>query len=215
MKKILTSVFILFNSITVYCQHPYRQDLQSEAQIIFPDTPKIEFDDGATYYSRDADSCIYFAQVIDLTKIDPNSINPHQLDDIYNQFIRSAINPLKGVVFYHEKIEINGLKGVAFNYKCSLKGNVYYAYQQVFQVKQSLMSYSLLSPDSLSTEDKNIKSFFGTFKLTPLKAAQINKNSSVMAGIYMTSALLFWSSVIFYAVKRNRKKKKYEWPEGL
>jgi len=211
MKKILISVFILFNSITAYCQHPYIQDLQSEAQIIFPDTPKIEFDDGATYYNFTGNSRIYFAQVIDLNKINPNSINSNIPDDIYNQFISSAINPLKGVLFYHEKIEINGIKGVAFNYKCRLKGNNYYAYQQVFHFKQALMSYSLLSPDSLSIEDKNIKSFFGTFKLTPVKAAQIKENSSMMAGIYMTAAFLFWSSIIFYVVRRNRKKKKYDW----
>jgi hypothetical protein len=214
MKKKLITVFILFNSLVAYCQHPYLQDLQSEARMTFPDTPKVDFSDGATYYTCRINNNLYFAQVTDLNKINPDSLNSNIHRDIYDQFIDGVINPLKGEVFYTEKIEVSGQKGVAFDYKCKLNGNTYYGYQQVFRFNDALVSYSLLSPDSLRRDDQKIKSFFDTFISTPARVAASKKQSSTMVGILMISSILFWVTLVGYLIKRFKKKKSYEWPGG-
>ncbi|MFI5138141.1 MAG: hypothetical protein ACHQIM_09950 [Sphingobacteriales bacterium] len=214
-KATLITVFILFNSLIAYCQRPYSQDLQSEARITFPDTPKVEFSDGASYYIyRSNNNDLYFAQVTNLNKINPDSLNTNVPDDIYAQFIGSVINPLKGKVFYTEKIKAGNLGGVAFDYKCKLNGNTYFGYEEVFHLNNDLVSYSLLSPDSVSKEDEKIESFFNTFRLTPKRAAELNKKSGILAGIFIIGAIFFWGAVAVYFIKRSRKKKSFEWPDG-
>lgn len=214
MRKILITLFILTNSVIGYCQHKFTQSLNSVAEVVFPDTPEVEFSNGATYYSyRDNQNDIYFAQVIDLKTISPGSFDPKLPDDIYNQFIRSAIDPLKGEVFYNSNIEIGGFKGVAFDYKCELKGNTYYGYQEVFHLNDDLLSYSLFTPDSLARDDKKIRSFFTTFKLTPVKAKAANKRASMMAGIFMISAIFFWIMVAVFIYKKVTRKKQHKWTD--
>jgi hypothetical protein len=212
MKKYLITSFIILNSIIAYCQHSYKQDLRSEAQITFPDTPKAEFANKATYYIyRNSKNDLYFAQVIDLNKIDLNSLSSDALHNIYSQFIDSAIKPLRGAVFHINPIKAGRLKGISFNYKCELKGDTYFCYQQAFRVEDAIVSYSLLSPDSLQNDDKTISSFFDTFILTPGKADALDKKSSLLAGILIIVGILFWSLVIL-AIKKYTKKKTYEWP---
>jgi hypothetical protein len=212
MKKNLITIFILFMAYEVYCQPSYVQDLSSEALIAFPAKPEIQFSDGATYYVYRANNDLYFAQVIDLHRINRDSLDLNSPKDIYAKFITSVIEPLKGEVFYSEKIKMMGLNGVAFNYKCKLKGNIYYGYQQAFLlVNNNIVSYSLLSPDSIARENVKVKSFFNTFKLTPKKAADMNKKSGIMAGFLIIGALAFWGATALYLNNRSRKKKSYEW----
>jgi hypothetical protein len=189
------------------------QDLQSEAQITFPDTPKVEFSDGVSYYISRNNNCLYFASVTDLNKINKDSLNESVPDGIYDQFISSTIKPLKGEVFYTKKIETAGSKGVSFNYRCAIKGDAYYCYQQVFHLNDALVSYSLMSRDSLKIDDKKIKSFFATFKLTPARAADLNRKSGIMAGILIIGSLTFWGALVIYLIKKSRKKKSYKWPD--
>ncbi|MFB9841515.1 hypothetical protein [Mucilaginibacter ginsenosidivorans] len=212
MKK-LTLIFLIFYSAAAFCQHPYKQDLQSEAQIIFPDTPKVDFAGSATYYVCQKDQRIYFAQVIDLNKINPDSLNLRNRSGLYDQFIESVIKPENGKLFYKGDIESNGLKGISFNYTCVLKGNTYYAYQRAFHADKAIISYSVLSTDSLQSDDYVIKTFFDTFKLTPAKAAELNKKSGILAAVLMGAAAVFWVAIVIFLIKKLRKKKVYTWPD--
>lgn len=212
MKRLIITFLVIFNSVEAFCQHQYIQDLSSVAQITFPDTPKVEFSNGATYYSRQSNRQSYFAQVVDLNKINPDSLDHNKPNQIYDQFITSSIRPLKGEVFYRGTIENGGIKGVSFDYKCELKGNTYYTYQYVYHVNDALISYSVLSIDSLQKSSEILNAYFSTFKLTPQKAADLNKKSGILAAVLMFSFAIFWTAVIIYIIKRSRKKKKYVWP---
>ncbi|WP_183579823.1 hypothetical protein HDF18_25825 [Mucilaginibacter sp. X5P1] len=212
MKKTFITLFIILNSIIAYCQHPYIQDLRSLAQVTFPDTPEVKYSDGASYYIyRNKDNDLYFAQVTDLNKINPDSIDSRNPDNIYTQFINGILRPIKGEIFYTEKIKNGGFDGIEYDYKCELKSITYYGYQQVFRFNNSLISYSLLSPDSLIRSDKKINSFFSTFKFTPDKAADLDKKSSFLAGLLMISSVLFVGSLAIFVIGKSRKKKRYEW----
>jgi hypothetical protein len=212
MKKALVTLFISLSSFIAYCQHPCVQGLQSAARITFPDTPKVEYSHGDAYYIYTGRN-LYFAEVIDLGKITRDSLKAS--GDIYAEFTYRFIKRENGSVFYSENIEVHGLKGVAYNFKCNIKGGTYYGYQQIFHLKDQLIGYILLSPDSLKKNDKKITSFFDTFKLTPQKAADSEKQSRIMAAFLIVGSMLFWFALAIYLIKKfNKKKKKYEWPDG-
>jgi hypothetical protein len=166
MKKALLCFLVLLYSITAFCQHLYKQNLNHVAQITFPDTPKMQHDNAGTFYSVTVDRNIYLAQVAIAKKSLRDLFTSHLNDSIYSGVIEGTLTASKGKLLYKRKITVNGLDGVEFSYRAKIKSLNYYRYHQAFYFNNTLVLYGYWTPDSLQSDNKAIKAFFGTFKVT-------------------------------------------------
>ncbi|HVS94288.1 MAG TPA: hypothetical protein VHE59_19760 [Mucilaginibacter sp.] len=211
MKNVVLIIAITISSLAAYCQHPYKQSLGSIAQITFPDTPKVEFGSRATYYAcKDNSSDIFFAQVTDFQS---DTLQLKTIKSVYSAFIWDVLKPLKGELLNKKEVQFGKLRGVSFNFKCNLKGTGFYGYENAFLIDEHMVSYSLLSPDSIEVNDKKLRSYFDSFVTSPEKAADLDGKSGILAGVIMFCGIVFWTLVVIFVVKRVKKKKTYTWPE--
>jgi len=181
MRKILITFILIFSSVASYCQHPYKQNLQDLATIIFPDTPKTKvISDETFYYSRDKGST-YLCEAMSLTTSLSDILKGNSLDSLYTVFINSALAPTASHAFYKNNIVVNDLKGVEFGFRLQAKGRTFYSYQNVFYLNDVLINYSYLTPDSISKDDNKITDFFKTFKLA-IKKEEIRQSNAAELG---------------------------------
>ena len=167
MKK--TFIIILFGlySITAYCQHRFVLNLKHIATIAFPDTPKVKYAVGDTMYVAATETgVIYLAAATPMQKSIKDMTNPHILDSIYSGIIIGTLKSAHGKVLYKKNILVNNLNGVEFGYSIFIKNRLLYGYNQAFYLNNTLINYGRWSADSLKSNSKELKDFFGTFKLT-------------------------------------------------
>ena len=166
MKKVILFFLVLFYSTTAFCQQRYKQQLNHIATITFPDTPKMQRDSEDTFYSVAANGRVYVAQVGEAKKSLKELFTSHINDTIYAQIIEGSLTGTKGKLLYKKNIEVNGLDGVEFCYTAKVDSQKYYRYHQVFYFNNTLISYGYWTPDSSRSDNKALRAFFGTFKLT-------------------------------------------------
>jgi hypothetical protein len=166
MKKKLIIIFLLSLSFSTYGQRSYLQNLDSVATITFPNTPSIENTETGKFYSLKIGDVIYIAQSDIAEKNFKDLFTRHLSDSIYDGVIEGTVTALKGKILYRKKISLKGLEGVEYGYKAKIKDSDYYCYQQAFFFNHNFILYGYWSPDSLKTNDKGLRTFFGTFKLT-------------------------------------------------
>jgi hypothetical protein len=165
MKKLILFFLVLFYSITAFCQHSFKQNLKNVATIILPDTPKIEYTKRGTIYIVRKNRVIYISQVAQLNKNLEDFLTEHLADSIYEGFIKGSLKD-GGTLFYKKNIYVNGLHGIEFGYVKRYDSITSYRYHQSFYFNNILIANGFWSRDSLRSDNKEIKAFFSTFKLT-------------------------------------------------
>jgi hypothetical protein len=165
MKKNKLTFLILLYAFPAFCQHSYKQQLYDLATITFPDTPKVQHDTDRTFYSVAIHRRLYIAQVGKAGKSLKELFTSQSDDTVYAQVIKGSLSGTNGKLMYKKKIEVNGLQGVEFAYTAIINSQNYYRYHQLFFFNSTLISYGYWTPDSLQRDNKDLRAFFGTFKL--------------------------------------------------
>ena len=166
MKKFLIAFLTVFYSITAFCQHGYKQDLNHIATITFPDTPNVGHNQMVTIYGETYNGVVYFVKVTPLHKSSQDMLVNHFNDSVYTGIITGSLNSSKGKLLYKKNIKINSLNGIEFCYMVKVGSVNDYRYHQVFYFNNTLILYGYWTADSLHSNNKDLKAFFGTFKLT-------------------------------------------------
>jgi hypothetical protein len=200
MIKILIVFLISFTTIPTFAQHKYKQNLRDIATITFPDLPKKEVSSSLdTIYSfNEADTithsgAYYQAESFRVKKSWKDLFNEHFVDTLYNNEIKALISDEKGKLYYKASIDIDGIKGVEFCSTDNTRHETVYSYERIFYFNKTSIIYGVLSYDSLQKNDKNIRAFFDSFKITTSK--KITQNDS-----FTFSAVIKYFIIIFTTV---------------
>src|SRR5476651_1939701 len=124
MKKLIFLFLLGFNAITCFGQLNFQQKLGDFGHIGFPGTPTVKplSTSGTMYIVRNNDD-LYLAMVSGAEKSIKDLLDKHFLDSVYAGYIYgSTHSSMKGTIFYQNNIEIEGLRGIEFNYKGNAKG---------------------------------------------------------------------------------------------
>jgi hypothetical protein len=211
MRKIITTLLVGLYSITAYCQHGFVINLKHIATITFPDSPQYKQSSHDTVYvAVSKTGAIYLAEATHVQKSVKELFNKHVLDSIYNGVIIGTLSSSHGKVLYKKNILVNNLNGIEFGYTVLIKNQIFFGYNQVFYLNKTLINYGLWSKDSLKSDSKPLKVFFGTFKLTVDADDVRQDNSTEMAfnigyviGIVMViGVIVLFGLIIVFIIKR-------------
>jgi hypothetical protein len=178
MRKIIITFFIGFCSFTGYCQQEFVINLKHLATITFPDTPKINIKSTDTVYVAVKSGAIYVAAATHAQKSLKELLTEHILDSMYNSVIVGTLQSSHGKIIYKKKIYLKKLEGLEFGYTISTKDQTLYGFNRVFYLNSTLLNFGRLSRDSLKSDNKELKDFFNTFKLTVSEDNITQDNSS-------------------------------------
>lgn len=153
-------------SFAGYSQHVYRQELNQVATINFPDTPKATPTKVGIVYTLADSGRVYLAEASVIRKRFIDFFSDHFNDQLFAGVIEGSLKNTAGKIIYKKSIKVNGLDGIEFCYSAKIDSTIYYRYHQVFYLNNTLVFYGYWSSDSLRSDDKNLRSFFRTFKLT-------------------------------------------------
>jgi hypothetical protein len=188
MKKIFIIISILLFSFNAYCQHGYNIDFQHVATITFPNTPKSQTTKAGVLYTYAENERLYIAQASIIKKRGVDLFKSHLDDSIYAGVITGSLQRSQGKLVYKKNIEANGISGVEFCYLAKIGDVNYYRYHQTFYFNNVLVLYGYWSPDSLKANDKDLRTFFGTFKLT-IKDEEVRQGNASELG-YKTGEII-------------------------
>jgi|GEM_PF-4078233 len=168
MKRILPLILVAFLPFAAYSQRGYQLDLNSLGNITFPDTPKSTLTSKSKVFTFTNDSVVFMATAAPIGTalgLFGNALN----QSFYTGVIKGSLKEANGKLIYRKSITLNSLTGVEFCYKAAFDSVTYYCYHQAYKVKNSLVFYGYWSRDSLQSDDKKMRAFFGSFK--PSKSA--------------------------------------------
>jgi hypothetical protein len=180
MKRILIAILIFTSSFT-YGQHPYKVDLNHIATITFPDTAKLEPNNDGVIYGVKLNNNIYTAGANVVYKGVVNSFKKHFEDSLYAQLIDGVLSGTKGKLQYKKNIQIQGISGIDFFYTAAINGVEYNVYNQSFYLNNILILYTCWVPAPITADDKNLKAFFNSFKLT-IANEDVRQNNATEIG---------------------------------
>jgi len=167
MKKLTLIVLAIFYSITGFGQHTFVQNIKGMARITFPDTPKIVKAPPDTVYTLNNNGLYYTARIFKIKINTHYRFMKHIADTVYNNLEKVYVKGANGTIIYKNKTLVDGWNGFEFAYKKqTLPGSNQYIYYQSLYLNDSLFVCSVWSNDSLRKDDKNLKAFFTTFKVT-------------------------------------------------
>ncbi|BAU53958.1 hypothetical protein [Mucilaginibacter gotjawali] len=181
MKKLTFTFILIIYSIAIFGQHKFTQKLANLAQITFPDTPKAIKLITGSQYQLETDSITY---IIRAEKI---SLGPRYrfvrdiADTVYNNVAKDWVSKANGVLIYKRKALVDGWKGFEFSYKKKFAFGPEYRYYQALYLNDSLIICSMWCNDSLKKDNKDIKAFFSSFKVTLSDDDVRQDNSSEIA----------------------------------
>jgi hypothetical protein len=215
MKKTVVTLLIAFFSITAYCQKSYVQNLGGIASITFPDTPKSQKVLSGNVYILPSNGVLYFAQTGKAEKNVKDMLNSDLLDTVYNGLIKGTMIGSGGKLDYQKKINLNGVIGVEFGYKAHVQNKIFYCCNQAFYLNNLVVIYALWSPNPIPSDDKTLKSFFSTFKITLEKGAIRQSNASdigFFVGTAFAKILAYGILVaiilgVAFLVRRSKRKR--------
>ncbi|MDP9077548.1 MAG: hypothetical protein M3O71_09020 [Bacteroidota bacterium] len=196
MKKIVLSFLTTFFLFNAYCQQGIKQDLNHVATITFPDTPKFQQLKVGAIYTVFTNHKLYIAQAAPVQKNLKDLLTRHLDDSIYQGAITGSLKQAKGKLIYKKKITAHGLTGIEFCYTSPIGMVNYYRYHQAFYFNSTLVLYGYWAPDSLKSDDKGLRDFFGTFKVT-IKDSEIRQGNARDLG-FKTGKII--GTLLFIAV---------------
>jgi hypothetical protein len=165
LKPTITVLALMLFSISVFGQYDYIQKLGNLGTIALPDTPKLVEKNGAKVYVAKYHDVIFIAEAGDISGGLKDVFRKRNLDSIYKNYINGLIGPTKGIIFYKNKLIINGQEGIEFGYHSMIKGQVVFSYHHAIALNDTLLMSGIWSSDSLSKDDKNLTLFFNGFKV--------------------------------------------------
>jgi hypothetical protein len=177
MKKTLITAIIWLCSLAGYAQHQFVVKLKNIATVTFPDTAKTNITNLDTAYTCVKSGAIYLASATNAQKSVKDLLTSHVLDSIYNNVAVGTIQSSNGKILYKKKIFVKGLEGMEFGYTVNTNGQKLYGYSQTLYLNSVLLIVGRWSADSLKSDDKNLKEFFGTFKVK-LKEDEIRQGNT-------------------------------------
>jgi len=214
MKKLFLIVFILFSTSFAYSQHLFVQTLDSVATITFPDTPKVQTEATYRIYMTNKAGIAYLAEVSPVQPSLRDMLSKDNLDTTYNGFLKGLLESSHGKLLYKKNITIHDLDGVEFGCESIVKDQKYYTYGRVVFFNNTLINYSVFSILPLNKTDKQLTSFFNTFKVTIAKDDVRQSGADELAyhtGIFIGRLLAFTllcaiiGVIVFAAIKISRK----------
>jgi len=168
MKRILIGILIFSSSFT-YGQHAFKVDLNHIATITFPDTAKLQPNEDGAIYGVKSNGNIYIAGTNVVYKGAVNSFKKHFEDSIYAGLIDGVLSGTKGKLQYKKNIQTQGISGIEFFYTATADNIDYNIYNQSFYLNNTLILYTCWVPAPINADNKNLKAFFNSFKLTIAK----------------------------------------------
>lgn len=163
MKKVLLFVFVALLPLASFSQQGYQLDLNRLGAITFPDTPKSTYTGKSKVFTLAADSVVYIATAAPIGSVlgvFGNALN----NSFYNGVIKGSLRQAHGKLIYRKNIKLGNLTGIEFGYKAAFDSVNYYCYHQAYDIKNTLVFYGYWSRDSLQSDDKKMRAFFGSFK---------------------------------------------------
>ncbi|HZY39424.1 MAG TPA: hypothetical protein VFE53_22365 [Mucilaginibacter sp.] len=170
MKKIVPLILVVLLPFAAFSQQAYKLDLNHIATISFPDTPRLELSSGQRVYTLTHGDSLYIACATPINRflgLFGSALN----NSFYTGVIKGTLKQSHGKLLYRRSIQMNNINGVEFAYKAVFDSVNYYCYHQAFNVKSTLVFYGYWSRDSLQNDDKKMRAFFGSFKLTDSQPA--------------------------------------------
>lgn len=209
MRTYIVTFLLLLSATVSFSQFTIKQKLGSFAEVSFPEKPvSSPFDHGWMYIAR-YDTVTYSARVADFSKSVKDYDNHHYLDTIYDQIISVYLKNSNGRVFYKNKIQINGTPGIELGYRGEKDGRIFFGYERVAHLNDTLISASFYSLDSLPKTDNKLTSFFNTFKINKKENAfnsvafetglKIGKILGYMLALTVTVSIAFF---LIYIIKK-------------
>jgi len=214
MKKLILIVFIQFGIKLVYGQHPFAQTLDSVATITFPDTPKVKIEAGYHIYAVSDGLITRLAESGPVQTSLRDMLSKGSLDSTYSGFLKGLLESSHGKLLYKKNITINDLDGMEFGSESFIKEQKYYTYGRVVYFNNTLINYSVFSILPLNKTDKQLTSFFNTFKVTIAKDDLRQSGADELAyhaGTFIGGLLVFTvicaiiGGIVFAAIKISRK----------
>jgi len=181
MRKATIIIAIILSAANAYSQHPFVQNLNDIATITFPDTPKANNIKGYTLYILKKNDLAYLAEASSIRQGLRDLLSPNGLDSTYNGFIQGFVSSSNGKLLYKKNTSSNGLNGIEFECLGSKNNRKFYSRNRLFFCNNILIDYSVLSADSVQSDDKRVSTFFNSFKLT-IKKTQIRQDNFVELG---------------------------------
>jgi hypothetical protein len=180
MKKISTFFLVFFFTAKAFGQLNYTQDLKHIAHIQFPAKPDTVEDVPLqmVMYHYSAEHEIYSAQALPTEKTFKDLFTKDVNNKFYKRFIKGVLKGSKGELVYKRNILVDSLEGMEYLYKFDRFGEKCYSYNQVVFFNKMLMNFSISSLDSLKRDDKKLKAYFNSFKITVPDNDIVSKNDT-------------------------------------
>lgn len=216
MKKLNLLLLLFICSLSVFAQNGYLQPLSNLGTIIMPERPIKEHPSNYNdIYTYNADSLIYFAQTLRIKERTISTFVPSMRNVYYGSYIKSCLQGINGSELYNRPVNINGVAGIAFGYKAYVNEKWYYSNQQVVYFDHTLISYAILSTDSLTANDLQVKTFFNSFKFTEAGRSKIaggifggDLGHAIITGLTIAGSIIL-IIVVILTIRRlaiNRKE---------
>jgi hypothetical protein len=196
MKNKFIFLILLLHPFASFCQRSYKADLNQLGTITFPDTPKYKQVKASDFYSLSSNRGVDIAEVTPINKRFKDFFTSHLTDSVYKRVVDGSLKIAKGKLLYKKNIRVNGVDGIAFGYTSKFNGVNYYRYHQSFFFNKTLILFGYWSRDSLQTDDKDLKAFFGSFKLS-IKASDISQDNAPTFVPYLAYGIGF---VLFFVI---------------
>lgn len=216
LKPFIIALTLVCCSGLVSAQYNYTQKLGSLATIKLPDTPKVKNVKGSEFYIARYKDVLFFAQVGDVGGGLLDLFTTNNVDSTYNGYIKGTLESNKGaILFYKDKIKINGHDGIEFGYKAIINGQQTYRYQHALCLNDTLLMCGIWSSDSLSKDDPNLIPFFQGFKaktaeqLSMARAIELGHKTGKIIGTLMALSIpvLLGLGIVFLIRKLVYKKR--------
>ena len=207
MKRIALLILIALAPIVAFSQQGYKLDLNHLGTITFPDTPKLVNTAASKVYTFAGDSSLYIATAAPINKF-LGAFGSVLDDSFYTGVIKGTLKESRGKLFYRKNIKLEDHDGVEFGYKASIDSVTYYCYHQAFNIKSTLIFYGYWSRDSLQSNDKNMRAFFGSLKFSKAAVADSNmafKTGQVLGIMLVVFVVLAAGVGLIFLIRRMTK----------
>ncbi|MES2375246.1 MAG: hypothetical protein V4553_01640 [Bacteroidota bacterium] len=216
MKKNLLIFFLFFIAHDALCQLTYTQQLQSLAEIKFPDTPVIKKMPGnITVYGFQAIDQSYVVQIFPTKKPINELYSTASVNKLYDENIKLVLDTLKGTLLYKRNILINSIEGIEYSYTFKVGDIKLYSYNREIFLNDVVFDYSVISREDLMKNDKKVDEYFNSFKITiPYKNIVSLNHEKVSRGvgviIFFVVVIIIGLGIVFLIKKRMYKQKNLE-----
>ncbi|MCW3117384.1 MAG: hypothetical protein JWM28_1466 [Chitinophagaceae bacterium] len=217
MKKILSTILLLFSILQLFGQTGYKQKIRELISITFPQKPEILDTLGQSSYQFMDSSAVYsvIAQKIDQEKM---AVETDQISEIYDNLIKGMLNASQGKLISKKQFEIDGLKGSDIESVSKANPNLPdLRFRRILLVNNTIFTINFwtLSENRQTTETARTK-FFNSLTIIADKTtlSQGTEKSGLFTFGYITGIFFSWVFIagviagIILLIRRLTRKKK-------